>query len=63
MACRPPLPGYPGDEADIAFLLRKMGIQSVQEVETILDKYYPCDGLPPKARAVVEALLTQRTDP
>lgn len=63
MACRPPLPGYPGDEGDIAFLLRKMGIQSVQEVEIILDKYYPCDGLPPKARAVVEALLTERTDP
>jgi hypothetical protein len=41
MACRPPLPGYAGDLADIAFLTRKMGLRSVEAVEEIVGRYFP----------------------
>lgn len=33
MACRRPLPGYPGDEGDIAFLLKEMNITRIATVE------------------------------
>jgi hypothetical protein len=57
MACRKALPGHPGDEVDIAFLLRKMEIKSFSEIEQIVDRYFPDTVLPPATQAVVERLL------
>jgi len=59
MAGRSPLPGYEGDVADIRFLLRKMGIRSLAEVEAYLNRFYPHDGLSPRARELVEGLLSE----
>lgn len=59
MACRRSLPGYAGDEADIAFLLKKMAIKNASEVEHIVDKYFPDTVLPAATLAVIEKLLTQ----
>ncbi|HTO05338.1 MAG TPA: hypothetical protein VL069_16635 [Opitutus sp.] len=56
-ACRPPLPGYPGDYGDIHFLVRKMGISSVRAAETVHDKFFPHDVLSDAAKAVVRAAL------
>lgn len=53
-ACRPPLPGYAGDYGDIRFLVRKMGIQSVEEAEAIHEKFFPHDALAIEAREVVK---------
>lgn len=39
-ACRPPLPGYPGDEADILFLLRKIRPASREEIEAIYARFF-----------------------
>lgn len=58
MACRRALPGYAGDEADIAFLLGKMAIKSTDEVERIVDKYFPDTVLPAATLVVLEKLLT-----
>jgi hypothetical protein len=58
MACRKALPGYSGDEADIAFLLRRMEIKSASEVEAIVDRYFPDTVLPAATSAVIERLLT-----
>jgi hypothetical protein len=58
MACRKALPGYPGDEKDIAFLLRKMAIRSAVEVEAIVDQYFPDTVLPAATISVIEGLLT-----
>ncbi|OIQ98781.1 hypothetical protein GALL_191470 [mine drainage metagenome] len=56
-ACRPPLPGYAGDYGDIRFMIRKMGIKSVEEAEAIHDRYFPRDALSAEAREVVREAL------
>jgi len=58
MACRKAIPGYSGDETDIAFLLRKMAIKSSAEVEGIVDQYFPDTVLPAATSAVIDRLLT-----
>jgi hypothetical protein len=57
MACRKALPGYLGDETDIAFLLRKMAVKNVADVERIVDQYFPDTVLPAATVAVLERLL------
>lgn len=56
-ACRPPLPGYPGDYGDIRFLVQKMGITSVAAAEAIHDKFFPHDVLSDAGREVVRDAL------
>ena len=58
MACRKSLPGYAGDETDIAFLLKKMTLKNASEVERIVDQYFPDTVLPAATLAVIEKLLT-----
>ena len=60
-ACRPPLPGFAGDYGDIRFLVRKMGIKSVEEAESIHDNFFPHDALAAEARAVVKGAIQART--
>lgn len=54
-ACRAPLPGYEGDYGDIRFLIRKIGITSVEAAEIIHDKFFPQDILSDTAKEVVRA--------
>jgi hypothetical protein len=54
-ACRPPLPGHPGDEADIAFLLQKTRPGSRAEVERIFERFFPHDALSLRATDSVDA--------
>ncbi|MNC94265.1 hypothetical protein D3C83_110780 [compost metagenome] len=58
-ACRPPLPGYPGDEADIRFLLRKIRPKSLAVVESTFEKFFPGDALGERATALVEETLEE----
>ncbi len=60
-ACRPPLPGYAGDYADIRFLVQKMGIGSVEEAEAYHDNFFPHDALTAEAREVVKGAIKPRT--
>jgi hypothetical protein len=60
-ACRAPLPGYAGDYGDIRFLVQKMGIESVEEAETIHDKFFPHDALTTEAKEVVKGAIQPRT--
>lgn len=59
-ACRPPLPGYPGDEADIVFLLGKIRPASREDIAGIFERFFPHDVLSPRAEDVVDAWLAQR---
>ena len=59
MACRRALPGYVGDEADIAFLIKKMAVKNVGEVERIVDQYFPDTVLPAATLTVIEQLLAR----
>jgi hypothetical protein len=56
-ACRPPLPGYPGDYGDIRFLVQKMGIASVEAAEAIHDKFFPHDTLSDTAKEVIGSAI------
>jgi hypothetical protein len=56
-ACRPPLPGYAGDYADIRFLVTKMNLKSVDAAEAIHDKFFPHDALSAAAKEVVASTL------
>jgi hypothetical protein len=62
-ACRPPLPGYAGDYADIRFLLRKMEIRSLPAAEAILDQFFPQDGFSDTQRDVISQLLKEAATP
>ena len=56
-ACRPPLPGYPGDEADILFLLRKIRPASREDIAAVFERFFPHDVLSPLAEDIVDAWL------
>lgn len=56
-ACRPPLPGYPGDYGDIRFLVQKMGITSVEAAQAHHDTFFPHDALSDTAKEVVRGAI------
>ncbi len=58
-ACRPPLPGYAGDYDDIRFLLRKMELRSLAEVEAAFDRFFPHDALSDVQRDAIRQLLRE----
>jgi len=59
LACRDPLPGYAGDLEDLRFLIRKMKIRSVDEIQAHIDKYYPDDVIRADHRALLTALVEE----
>src|SRR5947209_20088659 len=63
LACRPELPGYRGDLDDIRFLVRKMDISSLEQIEQHMDKFYPRDSLTPRARQLLQELLSNNPKP
>jgi hypothetical protein len=56
-ACRPPLPGYPGDEADILFLLREIRPASREDIAAVFVRFSPHEVLSPRAEDIVDAWL------
>ena len=56
-ACRPALPGYPGDEPDIRFLLGKIKPASRAEVEALFTRFFPHDVLSEQAEDIIDATL------
>ena len=58
-ACRPPLPGYPGDEADILFLLRKIRPSSREDIAALFARFFPHDVLSPQAEDIIDAWVAQ----
>jgi hypothetical protein len=60
LACRPDLPGWQRDVGDIRFLVRKMGITTLAEVEQHVNRFYPYEGLHDRARAVIEEILGEQ---
>ena len=56
-ACRPPLPGYVGDEADILFLLERIRPAARKEIERLYERFFPHDTLSPRAEEIIDAWL------
>lgn len=59
LAGRRALPGYEGDEADLRFLINKIGIQSIDEVQAHIDRYYPDDRPNESARALITQIIKE----
>ena len=59
LACRRALPGYKGDEADLRFLIRKLGISTFDEIQDWIDKFYPDDVPSAGDRAFLEQLIRE----
>jgi hypothetical protein len=59
LACRTSLPGYKGDVEDLRFLIRKMEIESVDEIQTWIDRYYPDDVIPAPQRETLRLLIEE----
>ena len=57
LSSRRSLPGHGGDEQDVDFLIRKMGIDSVERVQEIVDKYFPDTPLSDVATAIVGNII------
>jgi hypothetical protein len=57
LACRTPMPGFPGDLEDIRFLIKKMNIRKIEEIEQHLERFYPYEAFTPKTREVLEELI------
>ncbi len=61
MASRKPLPGYAGDYHDIEILLRITKIKTVEEVQKIVDAFFPDTVLPDTARLALTEILEKIT--
>ena len=61
LACRQPLPGFQGDFDDLRFLVRKIGVTSVDEIQAYIDKYYPNDIISTENRAVLDGIIKEVT--
>lgn len=59
LAGRRALPGYEGDAADLRFLIRKLGIRSVDEIQEHIDRYYPNDVPSDSARAMLVQIIRE----
>lgn len=57
MASRKPLPGYAGDYHDIEILLRITKIKSLEEVQKIVDAFFPDTVLPEPTQLAVTEIL------
>jgi hypothetical protein len=57
LACRSPLPGYSGDIEDIRFLISKMGVRSLEEIDEHIARFYPQEALSREARRIISQLL------
>lgn len=62
LAGRSGLPGYPGDLEDIRFLIQKMGLSTVEQIQEHLDRFYPHEVLTPKLREIIEGVLAEKGD-
>ncbi len=59
LACRRSIGEYRGDLDDLAFLIRKMKIHSLDQIQDAVDRFYPDDLIRPQDRALLQSLIDQ----
>jgi hypothetical protein len=59
-ACRPPLPGYAGDEQDIRFLLGEIRPASRAVVEAAFTRFFPQDVLSTRAEEIIDDFFAKK---
>jgi hypothetical protein len=59
LACRKSIGTYPGDMEDLSYLIKKMEIRSVEEIQAVIDVFYPDDVIRPndahRLKAIIES--------
>jgi hypothetical protein len=51
-------PGERGDEEDIRFLIRYLGLNSAEEAMNVVERYYPSDRIPPRTQFLLEDIFS-----
>jgi hypothetical protein len=59
LACREPRPGRRGDLEDLKFLIHKMEIRSVNEIQRHIDRFYPDDVPTEKAKELLQTIIDE----
>lgn len=62
LAGRRALPGYAGDEADLRYLIKKMNIRTVEEIQEHIDKHFTNDVPPPGAIALMKTIIQEESE-
>jgi len=62
LACRRPIGQYKGDIEDLSFLIRKIGIKSVSEIQEAVDAFYPDDVIRSSDEALLQSLIDSKGD-
>jgi hypothetical protein len=61
LACRSALPGYSGDLEDIRFLVAKMGIRALDQIDEHIARFYPHEALTTESRRIISQFLPQQS--
>lgn len=59
IACRRPLPGYRGDQEDLLFLIRKLEINSIDDIQKRLDRFFPDEIIREENHQVLQSLIKE----
>ncbi len=59
LACRRPIGAYRGDIDDLAFLIKKMDVNSVEQIQEAVDRFFPDDVIRAQDRALLQSLINE----
>lgn len=62
LACRRPIGTYQGDMEDLRFLIHKMQIRSLDEIQEALDAYYPNEVIQAKNIPLLQSLIDSQDE-
>jgi hypothetical protein len=59
LACRRPIGAYRGDIDDLSFLIRKMKLTSIEQIQNAINRFYPNDILQPSHQLLLQTLIDE----
>jgi len=62
LACRRPIGAYRGDLDDLEFLIRKLKIRALDEIQSAIDRFYPDDLIRLQDRALLQSLIDKSNE-
>lgn len=62
MACRRPIGAYRGDLDDLSFLINKMQICSLDQIQEAVVRFYPDDVLPARQQTLLQSLIDENNE-
>lgn len=62
LACRRPIGAYRGDLDDLEFLIKKLDIRSLDEIQSAIDRFYPDDLIRQQDRKLLQSLIDRSNE-